>query len=93
MSESTVRQYLLSAGVEAEQLDAVICQLVNLTFLGLEVSSGKFAYSDERKELQKNAVLAARFSAQNLYEKRYEINAPFRAYLELDDSATMMPFE
>jgi hypothetical protein len=63
----------------------VISQLVSLTFFGLEVSPGRFSYADERKELQKNVVLASRLAAAQGGLRRYEINAPFRAYLELKE--------
>ena len=82
LSESTVRKHISSAGIEAELVDRVI-----------EVSHGTFAYADEKKELQKNAVLASRFPALQLNEKRYEVNAPFRAYLELDENPPMMSFD
>jgi hypothetical protein len=92
VTESSARQFISTLGVAAEEVDSVIRQLINLTFFGLEVAHGKFAYADEKKELQRNAALAAKFSAQNLSETRYEINAPFRTYLEVDESARMMPF-
>jgi hypothetical protein len=91
LPQSIVRQHISSAGIDAEKVDGVITQLVGLTFLGVEVSQGKFAYADEKKELQKNLVLAARFAAAQENEHRYEINAPFRAYLELDESKTGLP--
>jgi hypothetical protein len=84
--ESKVRQHISTAGIDAEKVDDVIAQLVNLTFLGLEVSRGRFAYADEKKELQKNVVLASRFAAGKGDEPRYEINAPFRSYLELSEA-------
>ena len=92
LTESTLRQLVTSAGIGIDQADPVIDQLINLTFLGVETACGKFAYADERKELQKNRVLAGKFAAQNLYERRYEVNAPFRSYLGIDEALTMMPF-
>jgi hypothetical protein len=83
LSESSIRQHISSAGIDAEKVDDVITQLVGLTFLAVEVSRGRFAYADEKKELQKNVVLASRFAAAQGVEHRYQINAPFRAYLEL----------
>ena len=88
LPESKVRQHISSAGVAAESVEDVISQLVSLTFLGLEVSRGRFAYADEKKELQKNVVLASRFAASQGDERRYEINAPFRSYLELTEPQT-----
>jgi hypothetical protein len=85
LTESVLRQHVSSADVETERVDMVIDQLISLTFLGLEVSEGVFAYADERKERQKNIVLANKFAASRGEELRYEINAPFRAYLELKE--------
>jgi hypothetical protein len=86
LPESKVRQHISSAGIDAEKVDDVIVQLAGLTFLGVEVGIGRFAYADEKKELQKNMALAAKFAAANSKEYRYEINAPFRAYLELNET-------
>ena len=86
LPESVVRQHISSAGIDAEKVDDVIAQLVNLTFLAVEVSRGRFAYADERKELQKNMLLSSRYANTQGGERRYEINAPFRAYLELKES-------
>jgi hypothetical protein len=90
MLESIVRRHISSGGIDAERVDDVVVQLVSLTFLGLEVGRGKFAYADERKELQKNMVLASRYAASQGNIRRYEVNAPFRSYLELDE-AQMSP--
>ena len=84
--ESTVRKFVSSAGIDAEQVDHVIAQLVGLTFLGIEVGPGKFAYADEKKERQKNVALASCFAVAQGLEARYEVNAPFRSYLELDEA-------
>jgi hypothetical protein len=81
--ESVLRRYVSSSGIEAERVDRVISHLVGLTFLGVEVSPGRFAYADEKKQLQKNLALAARLLSTGHSEPRYEVNAPFRAYLGL----------
>lgn len=93
VNESNVLRCMLVAGINPAEVSFVLEQLISLTFLGVEIGCGKFAYSDERKELQKNRVLAAKFTAQNLYERRYEVNAPFRAYLAIDETLSMMPFQ
>jgi len=88
LPESVVRNRISSAGINAESVDDVISQLIGLTFLGVEVSRARFQYADEKKELQKNVVLASRFATSQGDERRYEINAPFRAYLELVEPYT-----
>ncbi len=85
MSESSIRQLISSAGIDIEKVDDIISQLTSLTFLGVEVGQGRFAYADEKKELQKNLILASRFATARGGEPRYEINTPFRTYLELED--------
>jgi len=85
LSESQVRHLVSSAGMDPVIVDEVISQLVKLTFLGVEVANGRFEFSDEWKELQKNAVLATRFAGRGTTERRYAVNTPFRAYLEIDE--------
>jgi len=91
LSESTVRQHISRAGIDAEKVEGVIRQLVGLTFLGVEVGEGKFAYSDERKELQKSQILATRYATSIGQTPRYEVNSPFRSYLELHEGGTNLP--
>lgn len=85
LSQSLVRQHISSAGIEAERVDDVVSHLVGLTFLGVEVAFGRFVYADEKKELQRNIVLAARFAQKLGSEPRFQVNAPFRTYLELKE--------
>jgi hypothetical protein len=85
LSEGLIRQHISSAGIEPEKVDDVISQLINLTFFAVEVNRGRFAYADEKKELQKNVILASRYAENYGVERRYEINAAFRAYLELQE--------
>jgi hypothetical protein len=85
LSESLVRQHVSSAAIAAEWVDDVISHLVGLTFLGVEVASGRFEFADEKKELQKNVILATRFAGRARAERRYQVNAPFRTYLGLKE--------
>jgi hypothetical protein len=85
LTQSSIRQHISSTGVDAERVDDIILQLVSLTFLGVEVAQNRFVYADEKKELQRNAVLAARFAQELGSEPRYQVNTPFRTYLELKD--------
>jgi hypothetical protein len=88
VTESMVWKHISSVGIDAEKVDDIVSHLIGLTFLGLETSKGKFAYADEQKALQKNVVLASRFAKSNGKERRYEVNAPFRRYLELIEDET-----
>lgn len=58
INESDARKSVSHAGIHAEKVDSVIAHLVNLTFLGLEVSRCRFVYSDDPKEVKKNRALA-----------------------------------
>jgi len=91
LDETSVRKRVSKAGIEAERVDHVIGQIVGLTFFGVEVAAGKFAYSDEKKERQKNRQLATKFADAEGVEPRYEIDAPFRMYLELNEADSSPP--
>jgi hypothetical protein len=65
-------------------VDIVISHLIKLTFFGLEIAKDRFIYSDEPKELKKNLILADRYAESSGCERRYEINAAFRSYLEVE---------
>jgi hypothetical protein len=90
LTESAVRKCVSSAGIELEQVDHVIGQLVGLTFLGVEVAANRFAYADEKKERQKNTQLSTKFATAQGRELRYEINAPFRTYLEISETESSL---
>jgi hypothetical protein len=84
IGQGTARTKVSRSGVDAEIVDLVISHLIKLTFFGLETTKGRFVYSDEPKELQKKLILADRYAEIEGRERRYEINAAFRAYLEIE---------
>jgi hypothetical protein len=83
LSKSQVIRQISRANIPPEQVDGVIDHLVRLSFLGVEVADQNFSYSDEPRELKKNRVLSDRFLDGNEEGRRYEINPPFRSYLEI----------
>jgi hypothetical protein len=83
MTEDEVRRMISKADVSATAVDGVVDHLVKLSFLGVEISDGAFAYADEPRELKKNKVLADRFLGKQTENRRYQINPPFRSYLEI----------
>jgi hypothetical protein len=83
LMKSHVMRLISHADIPTEQVDGVVDHLVRLSFLGVEVSDHVFAYSDEPRELRKNIVLSDRFIYGNEEKRRYEINPPFRSYLEI----------
>lgn len=85
LSEVRVKQLVSTISIPIEKVDHVVEHLVKLSFLGLEVSKDKFAYSDEVRTLRKHQVLSQRFLETTGAERQYEINFPFRAYLEINE--------
>jgi hypothetical protein len=79
----TIVNSVVARAIPREKVEDVVTHLVRLSFLGLEVSEGMFAWSDESREHKKNRVLSDRFLVESGGERRYEINPPFRAYLEI----------
>lgn len=86
LTETSVRQRISRAGIEAEKVDSTISHLVKLTFLGVEIDLGNFLYADEPRELKKAYILGSRYASERGGEIRYQINSAFRAYLEIGDS-------
>jgi hypothetical protein len=86
-SEGDVRRLVSNSGVPTESVDGVVDHLVRLSFLGEEVGEGVFVYSDEPRELRKNKVLCDRYLERSGGVRRYEINPPFRSYLEIDEDS------
>jgi hypothetical protein len=84
-SEDDVRMLVSRADVSTEKVDEVVDHLVKLSFLGVEIENEVFAYSDEPRELKKNKVLSDHFVEQRGGRRHYEINPPFRSYLEISE--------
>jgi hypothetical protein len=64
-----------------DELNADVTEhLVKLSFLGIEVGSNEFAFSEEPREYRKNVILAAKLERN---QERYQIHPAFRAYLEI----------
>lgn len=86
VSQTMARQTVSRANIPVEKVDYAIEHLVRLTFLGVEIAQEAFVFSDESKELRRNAVLAKRYCEQNAGEPRYIINQAFRAFLRISGS-------
>ena len=74
---------IVARNIPFEKIADVVRHLEKLSFLGVEVSAGIFVWSDESRELKKNKVLSDRFLVEHDGQRRYEVNPPFRAYLEI----------
>jgi len=86
VSADDVGKRIRKANIETEKLDQVTDHLVKLSFLGVEVNAGNFAYADEPRELKKIRVLSDRLLESTGSRRRFQINSPFRAYLEISES-------
>ncbi|MGH9692080.1 MAG: P-loop ATPase, Sll1717 family, partial [Candidatus Acidiferrales bacterium] len=64
--------------------------LVKLSFLGIEVSPNKFAFSEEPREYRKNVILASKLQSDQ-EKMRYQVHPAFRAYLEIADPNATVP--
>lgn len=83
VSETLIRERLESAGVAPDRVRPVIDDLRALSFLGIEVRDGEFAYVDDTRELMRTDALArARAGGSDV---RYAIHPAFRPYLDIDD--------
>ena len=82
LTKDEVEKALLSAGIPAARLETTIDVLQDLTFLGLEIEEGEFAFSYSPEESYKNRKLAWRFAAEKGREERFQIHKAFQAFLE-----------
>jgi hypothetical protein len=85
LPEDEVINMLNAAAIDAAKHQSVIEHLVQLSFLGQEVRHDEFVYSDEEEELRKNMVLARRLVEEHGGPRRYQVNAPFRSFLEISE--------
>jgi hypothetical protein len=82
--ESEARQIVSRASdLPLEKVDPSVEHLIKLSFLGIEIATDEFAFSEETRELKRNKVLGEKYAAASGCEKRFEINRAFRAYLEI----------
>jgi len=78
-------EFFQAARIPEELHADVLEHLVKLSFLGMEVGSGEFAFSEEPREYKKNVILASKLE-KHQSERQYQIHPAFRAYLEIADA-------
>lgn len=84
LSHSEVVEILKKAKVEEDKIDYVKNVLLELTFLGLEISDNNFAFLYDESCRDKYRTLARKLvESKGTKEPRYEINKPFHAFLEI----------
>ena len=85
LPKSEVLSTLENAGISEDMVDRTIDVLHDLTFLGLEVEEGKFAFSDAPEASRKNKTLARRFQRKKYREGQFQIHKAFQAFLETEE--------
>lgn len=83
VAQDEVKRHMGAVGIDMMRAREVIDHLVGLSFLGLEIREDVFVYSEETRELRKNRVLSSRHLEMSGRPERFQINTPFRAYLEI----------
>ena len=87
VTDRDVTQAMERARIPGDRLRDVVDTLCEITFLGLEVGPGRFAYFYDEDSTTKIQVLARKTAAEypsGAY--RYRINKVFHAYLEIQPS-------
>ena len=88
LTEKDVKDAVEKARIPVESLKDVIDTLCEITFLGLEVGPGRFAYFYDEDSTTKINVLARKTAAGHYSGTyRYRINKAFHAYLEIHPSS------
>jgi hypothetical protein len=71
-----------SAGITPERREAVIGRLVEISFVGIEIRHGEFAYPEIGKGLEKAVALARRLQP-NASKRRYQVHRAFHQFLDV----------
>ena len=85
LTKSEIIKVLRSSKIPEEMIESTINVLRDLTFLGLEVKEGEFAFPDTPEESRKIEKLADRFAQEKEQEERFQIHKAFRAFLETEE--------
>ena len=85
VSQNDINRILEKTKIETSKHPTVLEHLIWLSFLGLEIKSGEFVFSDDPHEYKKNFVLAQRVS-ETAGHKRFQIHPAFRSYLEIQET-------
>lgn len=92
VSSDDVLNAMKTLGMPADSLSDAIETLCEITFLGLEVGPGRFAYLNDEDSTIKIQVMARKTAAEHISGlRRYRINKVFHAYLEIRPNAGLLP--
>ena len=83
VTETNLQAIAMKCGISEERWEELTEHLVRLSFLGVEIEEGKFAFSEENRDFKLNQVMSSRYRERCSLPTRFEINKPFRAYLQV----------
>jgi hypothetical protein len=83
LGRETLLTILCKAGVKQDECEAVTKVLVDIGFLGLEVSPEHFEYSYDENRRGLLYAKAAKYSASSVSASRFKVNRPFHRSLEI----------
>lgn len=86
MTSLELEQFLLEARVPSTDIEHCIDELINMSFLGIEVADNDFRFLEEPEDFNKLAILGLRHAKRKADSVRYRINPPFWAHLEVVDT-------
>ncbi|MGH9514045.1 MAG: P-loop ATPase, Sll1717 family [Terriglobales bacterium] len=92
ITEQDILRAMHALGIPDNSLNDAIETLCEITFLGLEVGPGRFAYLYDEDSTTKITVMARKTATEHqsgLY--RYRINKVFHAYLEIQPNEALNP--
>ena len=91
ITSKDVAKAMQKLGIRNEMLEAALETLCEITFLGLEVGPGRFAYMYDEDSTTKLHVMARKTAAEFTTGNRYRINKVFHAYLEIKPHKELNP--
>lgn len=92
VTEKEIRRAMQTVGIPGDRLEDVVDTLCEITFLGLEVGPGRFAYLYDEDSATKVQVMARKTAVEySSGVNRYRINKVFHAYLEIQRSENLKP--
>lgn len=85
INHNDVEQFCVESKL-SESAPEIINLLLEVNFLGFEVSEEDFRFPEDPQELQKNKAQARNLARHKVATPRYKIHPAFAAFLELDES-------
>jgi hypothetical protein len=92
ITDTDVLHAMTTVGIPQEKLGDVVETLCEITFLGLEVGPGRFAFMYDEDSATKIQVMARKTAMDHRSGvNRYRINQVFHAYLEIKRNQSLLP--